>query len=282
MAKPRNVLSIQSEVVYGHVGQGAARFALQRLGHEVWAVPTVTLSSHAGRAHVAGDVVATEFMGRLIAGLQVNGWLGRCDAVLSGYLGRADQAEAVAAAVRSVKQANPDAIYCLDPVFGDEGRAYAKRGVAEAMAKWLLPLADIVTPNAFELASLASSPVRGPQEALSAARRLGRSLVLATSVPDGARIGTLAVSREGAWLASTPRLEGVPHGAGDLLAALFLAYRLDHLPHVESLARATASVFHLLRESVRAGLDEMPLIAGQEAIPKPPELGAELELRRLA
>lgn len=277
-----NVLSIQSDVVYGHVGQGAARFALQCLGHEVWAVPSVLLSSHAGRATVAGEAVGADLMARLIGGLEANGWLAGCDAVLSGYLGHADQAAVVADAVRAVKRANPSALYCLDPVFGDDGRAYAKRGVAEAMARLLLPLADIVTPNAFELATLASVPVRDPAEALAAARRLGRPTVIATSVPDGAdRIGTLALAQGEAWFVSTSRLEGVPHGAGDLLAALFLGHRLAGHTVERALRRSIATVFHMLRQSVRAGLDEMPLVAEQHCIGQAPESVAEITLRAL-
>lgn len=282
MSKTNIVLSIQSEVVYGHVGQGAARFALQRLGHEVWAVPSVQLSSHAGRPAVAGEPVPADLMARLIGGLEAGGWLGQCDGVLSGYLGQADQASVVADAVRAVRRANPAAIYCLDPVFGDAGRAYAGRGVAEAMARHLLPLADIVTPNAFELASLSSVPVRDLGEALAAARRLARPVVLATSVPDGGRIGTLAVTAREAWFASTPQLEGVPHGAGDLLAALFVGHRLKGLPVKEALSRAAAPVFHLLRQSVQGGLDEMPLIAEQDRLVAPPALGADLRLISLA
>ncbi|MDE2071797.1 MAG: pyridoxal kinase [Alphaproteobacteria bacterium] len=277
-----NILSVQSEVVYGHVGQGAARFALQCLGHEVWAIPSVLLSSHAGYATVAGEPVAADLMGRLIGGLEVNGWLDACDAVLSGYLGQAEQAQVVAEAVRRVKRANPAALYCLDPVFGDEGRAYAKRGVAEAMAKTLLPLADIVAPNAFELASLSSVPVRNPEEALTAARRLGRPLVLATSVPDGeGRIGTLAATAEEAWLASTPRLEHAPHGAGDLTAALFLAHRLQQTPLQDALAHTIEVVFRLLQEAGRSNSDEIPLIARRAILRKRVEIKPELEIRAL-
>src|ERR1700691_5550077 len=145
-----NILSFQSEVVYGHVGQGAARFALQRLGHEVWAFPPVLLSSHAGYPRVEGEVIAAGSLRRLLEGLSANGWLGRCDAILSGYLGNAEQAAVIADAIAEVKRANANAVYCLDPVIGDDGRPYAKHGVAEAMARMLLPLADIVTPNAFE------------------------------------------------------------------------------------------------------------------------------------
>ena len=148
------------------------------LGHEVWALPTVLLSSHAGYAKVGGESLSADLLKRLIDGLDANGWLGRCDAVLSGYLGHADHASVVADAVRRVKAANRNAFYCLDPVFGDAGRAYAKPGVAEAMARELLPLADIVTPNVFELSSLTSVAIRNADDALVAAKRLGRPVVV--------------------------------------------------------------------------------------------------------
>jgi pyridoxine kinase len=272
-----NILSIQSEVVYGHVGQGAARPALQYLGHEVWAIPTVILSGHAGRKAVTGEPVSAELMARLLDGVSRSGWLAHCDAVLSGYLGSAEQAAVVAAAVRAVRKANPRALYCLDPVFGDEGRAYAKRGVAEAMATQLLPLADIVTPNAFELASLASMPVREPAEARVAAGRLARPLVLATSVRDGARIGTLAVTAERAVYASTPCLDDVPHGAGDLLAALFLAQRLEGADLAAALAGSVGPVYALLRQSCSNEADEMPLVTARNLLKAPQP--AELEVR---
>lgn len=260
-----NVLSIQSDVVYGHVGNAAARFALQKLGHEVWAVPTVLLSSHAGYARVEGESLSADLLRRLIDGLAANGWLAHCDAVLSGYLGHPDQADVVADAVRLVKQANISALYCLDPVFGDAGRAYAKPGVAEAMARILLPLADIVTPNAFELASLASVPVGDVGSAKIAAARLGRPLVLATSVPAGdGRIGTLAATKDEAWFATTPLLTEVPHGSGDLLSALFLGRRLNGAAIGDALAASVASVHHILSASV--GAQEMALIAQQETV----------------
>lgn len=268
-----NVLSLQSDVVYGHVGNAGARFALQRLGHEVWALPTVLLSSHAGYATVAGESLPADLLRRLVEGLAANGWLEGCDAVLSGYLGHADQAAVVADAVKRVKAGNPRAVYCLDPVFGDAGRAYAKPGVAEAMARLLLPLADIVTPNAFELSSLASVPIRGGDDAKAAALRLGRPLVLATSVPAGSgRIGTLVVAKDEVWHASTPILEEVPHGSGDLLAALFLGHRLAGRSLREALADSMASVFDILSESVGAG--EMRLIAQQDALVSPPASNA--------
>jgi pyridoxine kinase len=272
-----NILSIQSEVVVGHVGQGAARFALERLGHEVWALPTVLFSNHAGYPRVAGDAVSAGLLRRLLDGVAANGWLAECNAVLSGYLGAADQAEVIAEAVSAVKRANKSAIYCLDPVLGDNGRAYAKPGVAEAIARTLFPLADIVTPNAFELVTLSGLRVRGASEAREAAARLGRPLVAATSVPDGRdRIGILAATRHEAWFASTPRLDDVPHGAGDLFAALFVAAHLSGLALPDALRRATASVFHVLAAS--RGSNELCLIPEQHALESPPDL-PDLELK---
>lgn len=263
-----NVLSIQSEVVYGHVGNRAARFALERLGHAAWTIPTILLSSHAGYARVEGEVTNSDLLRRLIDGLDGNGWLRACDAVLSGYLGHADQAEVVADTVRRVKAANPRALYCFDPVFGDGDRAYAKPGVADAMARTLLPLADIVTPNIYELSSLASTAIKNPKDAFAAAKRLARPIVVVTSVPAGDRIGALTVEGEEIWLATTPRLEAAPHGAGDLFAALFLAAKFSGQALPDALARATASVFHIL--SASAGSKEMSLPAEQDAMVNPP------------
>lgn len=268
-----NILSIQSEVVYGHVGQGAARFALQRLGHEVWALPTVLLSSHAGYPRVEGETVPAARLAQLVEGLHANGWLAKCDAVLSGYLGQAEQALVIADAVARIKHANARALYCLDPVLGDNGRAYAKPGVAEAIARTLLPLADIVTPNAFELVQLAGLAVRDVGEALAATRRLGRPLVAATSVPDGPeRIGVLATSAAASCFVSTPHLPNLPHGAGDLFAALLLAGQFADLSLTDVIARTVASVFHILTAS--AGHEELQLIAEQHALAEPPSATA--------
>lgn len=274
-----NVLSIQSDVVFGHVGNAAARFALQRVGHEVWALPTVTLSSHAGYPKVEGDVTAPALLGRLVDGLDANGWLAACDAVISGYLGHADQAPVIADAVRRVRRANAKALYCLDPVFGDNGRAYAKPGVAQAMARELLPLADIVTPNAFELSSLTSVTIADAKDALAAAQRLGKATVLVTSVPQAANhVGALVVQGEGAWLVSTPLLAHAPHGAGDLLAALFVGRLMIGHSAEGALELAVRAVFHILQKS--AGDSEMHLIAEQHALAEPPKL-QDLKIEKL-
>lgn len=268
------VLSIQSEVVRGHVGNSAARFAMQRVGVDVWAVPTVLLSNHPGQGAFRGAATPAARIDDLIAGLGAHGWLSRCDAVLSGYLGAADQARTVADAVRRVKRENPRAIYLCDPVFGDDEGAYAGAGVAEAMARDLLPLADIVTPNRFELASLTSKRIADATDALAAARTLGVAEIVVTSIPFAdSEIGTLAVTRDGAWATSSARIDHVPHGSGDLLAALYLSARIQAAAPAQALERASSAVDFILRAS--AGADEMLLVEHQRGLTEPaPRLAA--------
>lgn len=264
------VLSIQSEVAFGHVGNSAARFALQRLGVDVMAVPTVLFSNQPGHGGARGEAVPAPALETLLTGLEERGFLDEVDAVISGYLGAPEQAASVKRAVLAVKARNPAALYLLDPVFGDEGGAYAKPGIAEAMARHLLPLADIVTPNRFELASLTSRRIETAADAAGAARLLGRPLVLATSAPAGdGLIGTMAVTASEAWLVTTRRVEAPPSGTGDLLASLFLAWRLKGADIPDALGSAVASVDHMINAARAGAYREMPLAAEQHVLSDP-------------
>ena len=268
MPEPLCVLSIQSEVVRGFVGNSVARFALQRSGIEVWAVPTVLLSNHPGHGQFRGEKTSADAMAALIGGLDAQGWLARCSGVISGYLGAADQARVVADAVRRVRAQNPRAIYLCDPVFGDDDGAYARPGVAEAMARELVPLADIVTPNRFELSSLTSKRIESADDAVAAARTLGKAETVVTSVPfAGGRIGSVAVTREGAWAAAAARIDQVPNGSGDLFAALYLAARLSGRDAAGALGTAASAVDGVLRAS--AGADELRLVAAPAELVAP-------------
>jgi pyridoxine kinase len=264
----RAILSIQSEVVYGHVGNGAARFTLERLGFEVWALPTVLLSNHPGHGKSCGETTSAANLRALLAGLSENGWLNRCAAILSGYLGSADQAIVVAEAVAQVKQANPQAIYLCDPVFGDDDGAYAKPGVAEATARHLIPLADIIAPNRFELASLTARSISTAADAISAARSVGRAEVLVTSVPFGTtEIGSIAVTKSEAVATVTAKLDGVPNGTGDLISALYLAARLANCAPRDALGKAASTTNAIIGASL--GADELALIAAQRQLVDP-------------
>jgi pyridoxine kinase len=281
LSSPKAIVTIQSEVVTGHVGNAAARFALQRLGHEAWGVPTVILSSHPGHHGFAGEATAPAVLQKLLDAMHRQRRLDTAAGILSGYLGLPEQAGIVATAVARVK-ANGTKLYCLDPAFGDDGRIYARPGVMEAMRDRLVPLADILTPNAFELATLSGMPVTSPDEAVVAATALNRPIVVATSVPvDGDRIGTLLLGGGAALLATTPKLTDAPRGAGDLLAALLFGHMLDGRSVGDALERAVQSTYHIL--SVSAGESEMALIAAQEALANPPAVsGFRVEMLETA
>jgi pyridoxine kinase len=273
-----NVLSIQSSVAYGHVGNSAAVFPLQRMGFEVWPVNTVQFSNHTGYGQWRGQVLPAEDVAGIIRGIEDRDVLAGCDAVLSGYMGDASLGEVIVGAVGRVKELNAKAIYCCDPVMGDAGRGFFVRpGIPRFIKEVAVPAADIITPNQFELEFLTGLEVGDLYEALEAAdeaRRLGPETVLTTSLrrrdADADTIDMLAVSGEGAWLVQTPMLALEVNGAGDATAALFLARLLRGATPAEALSMTASAVYAVLEETHRTGSREMRLVAAQESIAEPP------------
>ncbi len=272
----RNVLSIQSHVAYGHVGNAAAVFPLQRLGFEVWAVHTVQFSNHTGYGAWTGQVFAPEHIAAIVDGIDARGVLGSCDAVLSGYMGDAALGRAVVDSVARVRAANPRAVYCCDPVMGDVGRGFFVRpGIPEFMRDVAVPAADIVTPNQFELEYLTGITVRRIEDAVAAGAKLratGPRFVLLTSLtregaPDGS-IEMLLDGPDGTWLVATPRLplDPAPNGAGDCVAALFLARFLETGDGPAALAAAASGIHAVFDETAKAGTRELQLIAAQDRL----------------
>ena len=280
------ILSIQSSVAYGHVGNSAAVFPLQRLGHEVWPVNTVHFSNHTGYGAWRGPLLAADDVREVIAGIEDRGVLGEADAVLSGYQGDPAVGGIILDTVARVKELNPDAVYCCDPVMGDVGRGmFVRPGIPEFMRDTVVPRADILTPNHFELDFLAGRATTTLAEILDAVddvRARGPRDVLVTSVlhgdvPDG-RLDVLAVSDEGAWAVETPLLPITPNGCGDVTAALYLAHLRTTGSAAEALARTTSSVYAILEATIAAGTREIQLVAAQDAIAEPP---MTFEVRRL-
>jgi pyridoxine kinase len=280
------ILSIQSSVAYGHVGNSAAVFPLQRLGHEVWPVITVHFSNHTGYGAWRGPLLAADDVRDVIAGIEDRGVLGEADAVLSGYQGDPAVGAVILDAVAKVKELNPDAVYCCDPVMGDVGRGmFVRPGIPEFMRDTVVPQADIVTPNHFELDFLAGRATTTLDEILDAVddvRARGPRDVLVTSVlhgdvPEG-RLDVVAVSDEGAWAVETPLLPITPNGCGDVTAALYLAHLRTTGSAAEALARTTSSVYGILEATIAAGTREIQLVAAQDAIAVPP---MSFEVRRL-
>ncbi len=269
-----NILSIQSHVAYGHVGNSAATFALQRLGHEVWPVHTVQFSNHTGYGSWRGRVFDAALVREVVQGIDERGALAQCDAVLSGYMGDAAIGEAILDAVARAKHANPGALYCCDPVIGDaEQGTFVRRGVAEFMRTHAAPAADIVTPNQFELDVLAGSTSATLEQALGAVgavHAVGPKVVLVTSLKTAQTpadaLDLLASDPEGCWRVRTPRLDVPANGAGDLIAALFLARYLASRSAPEALAMAAASVFGVLSAQQQTGARELPLILNSSSL----------------
>ena len=280
------ILSIQSSVAYGHVGNSAAVFPLQRLGHEVWPVSTVHFSNHTGYGAWRGPLLAPEDVREVIAGIDDRGMLGQADAVLSGYQGDPAVGGIILDTVARVKGLNPDAVYCCDPVMGDVGRGmFVRPGIPEFLRDTVVPRADILTPNHFELDFLVGRPTTTLAEILDAVddvRARGPRDVLVTSVIHGevppGRLDVVAVSAEGAWAVETPLLPILPNGCGDVTAALYLAQLHTTGSAAEALARTTSSMFAILERTIAAGTREIQLIAAQDAIAEPP---MSFEVRRL-
>ncbi|MQA34676.1 pyridoxal kinase PdxY [Modestobacter roseus] len=267
-----NVLSIQSHVAYGHAGNASAVFPLQRLGIEVWPVHTVQFSNHTGYGDWTGRVFDGQAVDEVVQGIEDRGVLGSCDAVLSGYLGSADIGHAVLGSVAKVRSANPAAVWACDPVIGDVGRGvFVRPGIPEFMREVAVPAADIVTPNHYELDLLSGTETRSlasVKDAVAAVHALGPRVVLTTSLvaedtPDDA-VDLLASEGGRHFRVRTPRLDLSVNGAGDAIAALFLAHWLDTRSAAEALGRAAASVFGLLRMTAEAGSREILLVAAQD------------------
>lgn len=276
------VLSIQSSVSYGHVGNSAAVFPLQRLGHEVLPVHTVLFSNHTGYGAWRGPVVAGADVHQVILGIEERGALGGIDLVLSGYLGSPEIAEVVLDAVRRVKQANPAAVYACDPVIGNaRSGCYVEPAIPPLLRDRVVPAADVITPNQYELGFLTGAldpdADRPPLAAIVAAARTalssGPGTVLVTSVEhDSTEAGTtgmLAVTREGTWSVSTPRLPLQSNGSGDVTAALFAAHLVESGEVSTALARTASSVFDLLENTLRAKSRELRLVQSQVSFAEP-------------
>jgi pyridoxine kinase len=272
--KKKPVLVITSQVVRGGISGRGLTFALERIGHDVWFLPTILLPWHPGQGKGTRIVPPVADFAAMAGDLAASPKLSEVGAVITGYLGDAEQAAAIAALVKAVKTQNPDAPYLCDPVMGDQqgetGALYVPKATAQAIRDKLVPLADIVTPNAFELGWLTGRDVTSEMQALAAARILGNERVLVTSSPALRRnaIANLLAGPRGAVAAEHASIENPPHGTGDLIAGLFLTNLLAGHHDEEALKRASASVFELVARSVRKGADELLFAEEQNSVVK--------------
>ncbi len=271
------ILSIQSSVAYGHVGNSAATFPLMRLGFEVWPVLTVHFSNNTSYPSKRGPLLAPQDVADVVQGIDELGVLPQVDAVLTGYQGAPAMGAEILTIVKLVKERNPEAVWCCDPVMGDVGRGmYVLPGIPEFMRDHVVPAADILTPNHYELDYLTGRETQTVAEVLEAADALraeGPSIVLVTSVvaqgADPDTVMMVAVGEEGAWSVTTPMLERAFTGSGDLTSSVFLASLLEGGSLAEAVGRTAAVVYSVLEKTTRLDRRELALVPAQEELVAP-------------
>lgn len=271
------ILSIQSHVAYGHVGNDAAVFPLQRLGAEVIAIHTVQFSNHTGYGAWTGEVFDAAIIAELVRGVEARGVLGLCDGILSGYMGSADIGAAILDAALTVRSANPGALYCCDPVMGDLGRGvFVRPEIPDMMRAKAMPEADIVTPNQFELGLLTGVEINDHASlvaAIQALHQMGPKIIMVTSViteetPDDV-IDCVASDGMQIFVVRTPRLSLSVNGAGDAISALFFLHWLRDHSAAQALGSAVSSIYGVLKRTEDEGSREILLIPAQEELVHP-------------
>jgi pyridoxine kinase len=271
------VLSIQSAVAYGHVGNSAAVFPLQRIGVEVMPVYTVNFSNHTGYGAWRGPLISPDDVREVIAGIEDRGAFPKIDVVLSGYQGSEGIADVILDAVARIKAANPAAVYSCDPVMGNaRSGCFVAPAIPVLLRDRVVPAADLITPNQFELGYLTETEpdtLESTLESVDLVRASGPRTVLVTSVerPDreDGTIEMLAVDDHGAWIVQTPLLPMKANGSGDVTAALFTAHYRRTGDAADALARTASSVFDLLANTHESGERELQLVESQEAYASP-------------
>lgn len=275
----KRIVSIQSHVAYGYVGNRAAMFPLQLMGHDVVAVNTVQFSNHTGYGSWTGDIFSADHIMRLLQGLEARGVFDTSDAVLSGYLGDPTLGDIVVDMVGKIRARRPNLVWACDPVMGDVGRGFfVKDGIPHFFRHNALPHATILTPNQFELAALTGRHISSLGDSLQACSELldqGPKTILVTSLqvdstpPD--MIQMLAVTRDERLLVSTPMipLDPAPNGAGDATAAIFLGNMLTGGALKEALSATAAAIYAVFEATQAAETRELALVQAQDAIRTP-------------
>jgi len=257
------VLSIQSSVIFGYVGNNIARPVLQALGYDVWCVDTVNFSNHPGYGSFTGSVKEAHKIQEEINGLANLDILGECDAILSGYLGEVETAKTVSRTIELIKEQNETAIYLLDPVIGDDGQIYVKNGLIEAFKNELLPKADVILPNQSELGWLSGLKINDVSSLKTASKYLikcGAKTVVVTGIPEIETLTNYVVTSDAFWAISTPKLNRKFSGTGDLFSSLFTGAFLQTKDLYNALNFATEGCSIVVRETQKKDSKELSVL----------------------
>ena len=269
------VLSIQSSVIFGYVGNNIARPVLQTLGYDVWCVDTVNFSNHPGYGSFTGSVKEAHKIQEEINGLANLDILGECDAILSGYLGEVETAKTVSRTIELIKEQNKTAIYLLDPVIGDNDQIYVKNGLIEAFKNELLPKADVILPNQSELGWLSGLKINDVSSLKTASKYLikcGAKTVVVTGIPEIETLTNYVVTSDAFWAISTPKLNRKFSGTGDLFSSLFTGAFLQTKDLYNALNFATEGCSIVVRETQKKDSKELivlPVLNQFSRIKKP-------------
>lgn len=264
----KTVLSIQSQVAGARVGNSVAAFAMERLGVRVFQLPTTILGRRPDHGAPGGGALPAATLASILDGLAEDGLFAEVDAVLTGYLGQADHAAVILDAVTRIKAANPAALFVCDPVLGDEGKLFVSEGIADAVMNGLVPHADWLMPNAFELGFLTNTTIDGLDTARKAARRIGKP-VLVSSIRTAIGLGNLLCAPQSEWFCETARLPRAPKGTGDLLSALYVGRRIRGDAPAIALEGATGSVYDVIVRSLAAESEDLLLPGAQDVLGDP-------------
>lgn len=277
----KNVLSIQSHVVYGFAGNKSATFPMQLLGVDVWALNTVQFSNHTQYGKWTGMVIPQEQIREIVTGLDNIEKLQECDALLSGYLGSAEQVDQILFALEQIKLRNPNALYLCDPVMPHPKKiCVVANGVREALIEKAIPVADIMTPNLHELRQLTEFPVNTFDDVLKAVNALiskGVKKVLVKHLGSAGKINDpdtfeiIMATTEGVWHLSRPlyQFNFEPVGVGDLIAGTFLANLLNGKSDVEAFEAMNNEVAGVMKTTFELGSYELQTIAARFEILNP-------------
>jgi pyridoxine kinase len=264
----KTILSIQSQVLGARVGNSVAAFAAERVGVRTYALPTTLLGRRPDRGPPGGGALPAETLASLFAGLAADGRLNEIDAVLVGYLGEPEQAPVILEAVEQIRLANPHVVFVVDPVLGDDGKMFVSDSVADAVLNGLVPRADWLAPNAYELELMTGMKIDGVESARDACRRIGRP-VLASSIRTATGLGNLYAAPNADWFCETPRLPRAPKGTGDLLTALFTARRMLGQAPAVALEASTGAVYDVIVRSLAKESEDLLLPEAQDFLADP-------------
>jgi len=277
----KRILSIQSHVVFGYAGNKAAVFPMQKLGFDVSPIYTVQLSNHTRYDIFKGSFFEAGDIQNLINGLKENDFLNQHDAVLSGYIGNADVAMVIANTVKELKANNNNILYCCDPVFGDfydnqeTGSIFATKEHPAMFLEHLLPLADIVTPNLFELSVLTDMNISNAGDLEIACKKLiklnnkANQIVVVTSTSFAQDKTGIAVFHNGNFIhieSTKYKVQSKVSGSGDITAAMFLCHIMKGLDIHTVVTKVTKALDGIFKTTSELNTPELALIQSQEFI----------------